>query len=156
MSLTDLASIGETGGITGRSITPSLPMRAADLGPMPGSVAVRECALWVAIAALDALSLTANPDKTPESRRSTSPRSGRSGALRLLGQAGRGVLDSAAPDAADRPHGADVVHRVAVDEHQVGPPARCDDAAVGEAEVLSGQHRRGSQRVDGAQAGVDE
>jgi hypothetical protein len=30
------------------------------------------------------------------------------------------VLDAAAPDAADRPHGAEVVQRAAVDEHQVG------------------------------------
>jgi hypothetical protein len=36
-----------------------------------------------------------------------------------------------APDVTDRSGGADIGLRVAVDEHQVGPPARPDQAAVG-------------------------
>src|SRR5215472_7820244 len=80
----------------------------------------------------------------------------RSIALRLPGQAGRGLLDAAAPDVANRPQGADVVQRVAVDKEQVGSPARCDDAAVGEAEVPGGQYGRGAERVDSTEAGVDK
>ena len=70
--------------------------------------------------------------------------------------AARFDLGAAAPDAADRPGGGDVPQRVPVDQHQVGPAAGLDHAAVGQPEVAGGPRGGGAQRVHGGQPGLDQ
>src|SRR5580692_9920046 len=66
------------------------------------------------------------------------------------------MFDPSTPDAPDGTGRPNVSQRIVVEQQQVGPVAWLESAAIGQAEVARGQHRRRPQHIQQGQPGVGE